>query len=220
VGRVLAPSGESGSFQAQRILWVEVIVANDIKKTLGAAFSVVACVALSGGAAVAGNDPDLISVGVGFYDQATIDPNLAFLDVSEVDNREQAVDFRVEYRFGTSLLSFIEPYAKLKPWLGGEVTSDGAIYGVGGILIDVPLGPIVFTPSFGAGLYASGGGKDLGSALEFRSQLEVGYQFDNQSRFSAGYSHISNAGITETNPGTNILSIYYHVPTSWLIGGK
>ena len=54
--------------------------------------------------------------------------------------------------------------------------------------------------------------------VEFRSMVELGYQLENQSRFSVGYSHISNANITQTNPGTNILSLYYHLPASWLIG--
>jgi len=169
-------------------------------------------------AAQAGDDPSLFSFGGGLYDQRAINPGLGFLRVSKEDKRYEAADFRFEYRFGKSLVSAIEPYAKLKPWLGAEVTSDGAVYGAGGFLVDVPLGPIVFTPSFGTGLYSSGGGKDLGSVIEFRSMLEVGYQFDNQSRFSLGYSHISNANITQQNPGSNILSMYYHVPATWLIG--
>lgn len=169
-------------------------------------------------AALAEDDPDLFSIGAGFYDQGFIDPNIGFLDVSETDNREEAADFRLEYRFGNSLVPFIDPYAKLKPWIGAEFTSDGAVYGVGGVLLDVPVGPFVFTPSFGAGLYADGAGKDLGSVLEFRTQFEVGYQFENQSRFSLSYSHISNADISDTNPGTNILSLYYHLPSSWIFG--
>jgi len=167
---------------------------------------------------MAGDDPALISFGAGQYDQTVINPGFVFLKVSDQDKHKQAVDFRGEYRFGTSLISAIEPYAKLKPWVGAEATSDGAIYGVGGILIDVPLGPIVFTPSFGVGLYSGGGGKDLGSPIEFRSMVELGYQFENQSRFSVAYSHISNANISQTNPGSNILSAYYHIPATWLLG--
>lgn len=167
--------------------------------------------------AQAADDPSLISLSVGFYDQHLVDPGIIFLKKSN-DRRWEAVDYRGEYRFGTSLISAIEPYAKLKPWVGIEGTSDGAIYGLGGILFDVPLGPIVFTPSFGVGLYSSGGGKDLGSPVEFRSQVELGYQFDNASRFSVGYSHISNAGITKLNPGANMISVYYHLPSSWLFG--
>ncbi len=185
--------------------------------------AVVACLGVAAVLAVAGpaaaqDDPSLLSFSGGQYDQTVINPGFMFLRVSPNDKHQQAIDFRAEYRFGTSLVSFIEPYAKLKPWVGAELTSDGATYGVGGILVDVPLGPFVFTPSFGAGLYSGGGGKDLGSPVEFRSMVELGYQFGNQSRFSVGYSHISNAGITQTNPGSNILSAYYHVPTRWLLG--
>jgi len=168
--------------------------------------------------AMAQDDPSRISIGIGQYDQTLLNPGIAFLKVSDKDRHTQAVDFRGEYRFGTSLISAIEPYAKLKPWMGAEATSDGAFYGLGGILVDVPLGPFVFTPSFGTGLYSSGSGKKLGSTIEFRSMVELGYEFENQSRFSLGYSHISNAGITTTNPGSNILSVYYHVPSSWLLG--
>ncbi|MEI6986487.1 MAG: acyloxyacyl hydrolase [Rhodospirillaceae bacterium] len=168
--------------------------------------------------AAAADDPALMSFGGGLYDQTTLNPGLAFLKVSAQDKHYQAADIRAEYRFGKSLLAAIEPYAKLKPWLGVEATSDGAVYGLGGILFDIPLGPFVFTPSFGAGLYSSGSGKKLGSPIEFRTMVELGYQFDNQSRFSVGYSHISNAGITTTNPGSNILSVYYHVPADWIMG--
>ena len=130
------------------------------------------------------------------------------------------MDFRAEYRFGISLLPGIESWGKLKPWVGVEATSDGAVYGVGGILLDVPLGPFVFTPSFGAGYYSNGGGKDLGYPLEFRTQLELGYVFENKSRVSLAYSHISNANLGETNHGANMISIYYHVPVGLLFAQK
>jgi hypothetical protein len=189
------------------------------KKALAAGFlALTSALGLWSSAARAGDDPSLFSFGAGLYDQRSINPGVIFLRVSSEDKKYEAGDFRFEYRFGKSLISAIEPYAKLKPWIGGEVTTDGAVYGVGGILFDVPLGPIMFTPSFGTGLYSGGGGKDLGSPIEFRSQVELGYQFDNQSRFSVGYSHISNAGITQQNPGSNIMSVYYHVPASWLLG--
>ncbi|CAK0763620.1 lipid A 3-O-deacylase [uncultured Gammaproteobacteria bacterium] len=167
--------------------------------------------------AQAADDPSLISLSVGMYDQHVVDPGIIFLKGSS-DHRWEAVDYRGEYRFGKSLLPMLEPYAKLKPWVGFEGTSDGAIYGLGGILFDIPLGPIVFTPSFGAGLYSSGGGKNLGAPVEFRTMIEVGYQFDNASRFSLGYSHISNAGITQLNPGANMISVYYHLPANLLFG--
>ena len=195
----------------------DVVEAGVTMKALAASLGMIAALAAIS-PAMAGDDPSLLSFGAGQYDQTLINPGFGFLRVSAKDRHTQAADFRGEYRFGKSLVSAIEPYAKLKPWVGFEATSDGAAYGLGGILVDVPLGAFVFTPSFGAGLYSPGAGKKLGSAVEFRTMVEVGYQFENQSRFSVGYSHISNANITTTNPGTNMLSVYYHVPSNWLLG--
>jgi len=167
----------------------------------------------------AAEDTPLVSLSVGYYDQRLIDPGFLFLRVSPYKSEHQeAVDFRAEYRFAKSLLPGIEPWAKVKPWIGVEGTSQGGIYGVGGFLIDIPLGPFMLTPSFGAGWYSNGGGKDLGYPLEFRTQLELGYAFENQSRVSLGYSHISNANLGETNHGTNMISLYYHIPAGWLFG--
>ena len=38
-----------------------------------------------------------------------------------------------------------------------------------------------------------GDGLDLGYGLEFRSQLEIAYRFDNRSRLGVAVSHMSNA---------------------------
>jgi len=124
-----------------------------------------------------------------------------------LDDDKDSVDFRAEYRSDYKLLGVA------KPWLGIEATTDQAIYGLGGILVDLYFGRRwVFTPSFGAGAYSDGNGKDLGHTVEFRSQLEFGYRFDDRSRLSMAVSHISNAGLGDSNPGTEIATIYYHIP--------
>jgi hypothetical protein len=163
------------------------------------------------------DDPDLIGLSVGRYDQDWIESHFLFLETGHSGD-EGATDFRLEYRFGTSLISWTEPYGKLKPFVGVEGTSDLAIYGLAGILFDIPLGPVVITPSFGVGLYGRGDGRDLGSIVEFRSQLEVGYRFENEMRVSVAYSHISNANLSELNPGVDIISLYFHVPVGMIIG--
>jgi len=125
---------------------------------------------------------------------------------------DQAVDFRLEYRHGKGLWI-------VKPWVGFEGTSDGAIYGVGGIYADISLGRrFVLTPSFGVGAYDEGDGKDLGDTIEFRSQVELAYRFDNRSRVGVAFSHISNAGIGDRNPGTEILNVYYAYPLDAIFG--
>ena len=127
-----------------------------------------------------------------------------YFDVIEAE--EEAVDFRLEYRHNEKLWIF-------KPWAGIEGTADGAIYGLAGVLVDLFFGRrIVVTPSFGAGLYHEGDGKDLGSIVEFRSQLEVAYRFNDRSRLGVAIGHISNAGIGDDNPGTEIVTVYYSAP--------
>ncbi len=136
--------------------------------------------------------PAVISGGVGWYDFNLQD--------------DQAVDFRLEYRHG-------EDFLFLKPWGGVEVTSDGSVWGGIGVLLDITFfDSVVLTGSFAPGLWAEGDGKDLGHVVEFRSQVELGYQFDNKSRLSVAFSHISNANLDDENPGTEVLNLYYHLP--------
>lgn len=145
------------------------------------------------------DDVDRVSLGLGYYD---------------INDDEGAADFRLEYRPGTPL------FWELRPWIGAEVTSDGGAYGALGFLYDFHLGNNwLLIPNFGAGLYADGGGKELGHAIEFRSQIEVAYQFDNASRLGLAFGHISNAGIGDKNPGTEILNLYYHIPLNWVASG-
>ncbi|WP_109110089.1 hypothetical protein [Azospirillum sp. TSO35-2] len=95
---------------------------------------------------------------------------------------------------------------------GGGV-STGLAGMMGGVLIDVPLGSFVFTPSFGAGALP-GARREGAPTTEFRSQLELGYEFDNKSRFSMGYSRIVNdASSSDPAAGpNNVFGFYYRLP--------
>lgn len=153
-------------------------------------------------------DPALVSLGIGGTDILN-------------QQAKSAVDFRVEYRSGLSLLPFFEEYFKVKPWAGVETTSRQSIYGGGGILIEIPLGPHwILTPNIGIGAYGRSNGKNLGSNFEIRSTFEGGYVFDNGSRLVASFGHTSNAGITRHNPGTEAAVISYQVPLNLLMGNR
>ncbi len=149
-------------------------------------------------ASLRAEDPAFVSLGLGYFD---------------INRRtDEAVDFRLEYRHGQKLWIF-------KPWAGVEGTSDGAFYGAAGILVDVFFGRrVVFTPSFGAGYFEMGDGKDLGHEIEFRSQIEVAYRFDDRSRLGLAFGHISNASIGDSNPGVEVLNLYYSIPLSRILG--
>ena len=110
-------------------------------------------------------------------------------------------------------------FFNLKPFLGLEATSDSASYFIVGVYLEDNIGTLftgdssnfIFTPSFGAGYYDNGDGKNLGSDIEFRTTLEVSYQLESKNRIGFSFGHISNANIGEKNPGVGILSFSYQV---------
>ena len=119
-------------------------------------------------------------------------------------------DFRADYRWGEPLLW------QIKPYVGVEFSDEGSAYGVAGLYYDFPMAPHWYlTPSLGAGLWHDGDGPDLGHVVEFRSQLDIAYEFNNGHRIGAGFSHISNASLGDRNPGTEVLNVHWHVPVNW-----
>lgn len=99
------------------------------------------------------------------------------------------------------------------PWVGAEATTDQSAYLSAGILGDFSLGERwYFTPSFGAGYYHQGDGKDLGHDLEFRSTLELSYRFDGGQRVGLSVAHISNASLSDHNPGMEVVKLIYLLP--------
>ncbi|WP_448205516.1 hypothetical protein [Azospirillum sp. sgz302134] len=132
-------------------------------------------------------------------------------------------DLYSKVRIGTSLLPKLEPYADIRPWVAvNPQPVDGSLHGMGGILIDVPLGSFVFTPSVGAGTLprATRTARDPSPTMEFRSQLELGYEFENKSRFSLGYSRIDTTGspAESGNSTNNVFGFYYRLPIGALTG--
>jgi hypothetical protein len=152
--------------------------------------------------------PDMLSIGLGYQ------------NFDKDESHRQSADIRGEYRWGMSLLPMISPwfnswdqYVQFHPMAGGELGTLGQLYGFGGFAMDAYLGRhAVFTWSEGAGLYYPGAAVALGSILEFRSQFELGWRFDNNVRITGYFSHISNAKITNWNPGSETIGVYLHLP--------
>ncbi|GAB4181770.1 MAG: hypothetical protein OHK0024_20870 [Thalassobaculales bacterium] len=140
-----------------------------------------------------GKEPGFLVVAAGWFDM--------FDD-------KQAVAGSLEYVFSQDSKLWL-----FTPFVGVTATNEAWAYAYAGIGLDVFWGRrIVTTPTFAIGLYTEGDGKDIGSVLEFRSGLEIAYRFDDRSRLGVGFYHISNAGITEANPGTEILNLRYSIP--------
>lgn len=99
-------------------------------------------------------------------------------------------------------------------WVG-VLASDREYYLGAGLLLDWYVTERLFiTPSLGAGSYGERAGIDLGSQLEFRSGIECGYDFKEAGRISAGFWHLSNAGLEDWNPGTELVALRYALPIS------
>ena len=92
---------------------------------------------------------------------------------------------------------------KFKPVSGAFMTGKSSVYLYTGIEGQYGLGPLKILPSFAPGYYEKGDGKDLGSALEFKSEVKLGFDLFENSELSYSYSHISNNDWGKTNPGTD-----------------
>ena len=97
----------------------------------------------------------------------------------------------------------------LSPITGGFITENSAAYIYTGFEWNIDMGAFTFTPSFAPGLYHKGDGKDLGHALEFKSEIQFSYNSSENSRIGISYNHISNASIGDKNPGANSYMFNY-----------
>ena len=92
---------------------------------------------------------------------------------------------------------------KLSPITGGFLTENSAAYMYSGVQAEYEVGIFKITPSFAPGYYHDGNGKDLGSPLEFKSEVQLSLNLSETSNFGMSYNHISNASLGDKNPGAN-----------------
>ena len=137
-------------------------------------------------------EPDFLTFQVGAFDL--------------IQDEDLAASMALEYRSNLEVLF-------LKPFGGLMLTTDGTAHGYAGVMLDIFFGRrVVLTFGFAPGIYIQGGGKDLGSFLEFRSSGELAFRFDDRSRLGLMVNYISNASIGSRNPGTEVLMLSYSVP--------
>jgi lipid A 3-O-deacylase len=143
-------------------------------------------------------EPPRLAVGAGVY------------DITPSNRRNSGVqgDFLGEYHFGDVLWI-------LSPFVGAQVTTKGGTYAYFGFGFDVNYGPWVLTPNGAAGFYQRGGGTPLGSWWEYKTGVELDYKFADLTRLGLAVHHMSNAGITKTNPGEQEIEVVYSIPLRW-----
>ena len=52
-------------------------------------------------------------------------------------------------------------------------------------------------------------GKDLGHVIEFKTEIQISYEFSSNSEIAVSYNHISNASLGDKNPGANSYMFNY-----------
>jgi lipid A 3-O-deacylase len=117
-------------------------------------------------------------------------------------------DFVGEYHFGDVLWIF-------SPFVGTQITTKGGTYSYFGFGFDVNWGQWVLTPNGAAGYYQRGTGTPLGSWWEYKTGIELDYKFADLTRLGIAIHHISNAGITQINPGEQQIELVYSLPLRW-----
>ena len=139
------------------------------------------------------DDPAFLTLGAGWFDFNR--------------RKDDGAEFRLDYRSDFKILHF-------KPFLTAAGVSNGMSFIGAGILLDVYFGRrFVVTPSFAPTWWQGKTDElDLGHGLEFRSQIEFAYRFDDRSRLGIAVSHSSNASIVDQNPGTETLLVNYSFP--------
>ena len=158
--------------------------------------------------AKAGDDHHIAAM-IGAYDVLTSDP-------------EPAASFGGEFRPDWRLVW------EVRPMVGGFVTTDQTLYGYAGLQADINVGKafggtggvldhIFITPGAAIGAWSQGDApKDLGHVVEFRSGVEVTYRFDNGIRMGGTLHHLSNASLGDDNPGAEIATFVFVIPTQRL----
>lgn len=98
----------------------------------------------------------------------------------------------------------------LIPTAGAAVSSDGGAYLAGGVRYDWRFAERwIASPHFAVTLLDEGDGRELGGLVEFRSGLELAYELANGDRLGLSFYHLSNAGLSGLNPGSESLVLVY-----------
>lgn len=142
------------------------------------------------------NDSGANSFSIGVFDR--------------VDRVGQTSNAEYRHRWGRYLLW------RFKPIAGAGVTGRRSLYGFGGLVLELHITRhLILAPSEALTLYFHGGGKRLGSPLDFRSGIDARWILKDGVSIGLGYHHISHWFLFGSfNPGTEILNVTVSIPVS------
>jgi len=141
---------------------------------------------------------------------AAQDPALILIGVGRIggweNSDEEAVAVGAEYRSPRS-------YFYVSPMAGFFVSEDSDAYAYAGIYHDFKLGSRwILTPHLSIGAYHHGSGNDLGGGFQLQPGIDLFYRLASNSRLGVSVRHLSNAGIHDQNPGTELVMLLYAIP--------
>ena len=128
-------------------------------------------------------------------------------DTIDKEGDDQATLFGLEHRDNKKFRNTF--LGKFSPITGGFVSDKSSVFLYTGVEAIYDIGPVSIRPSFTPGYYEAGDGKDLGSALEFKSEIRLDCNIFENSKIGYSYSHISNNDWGETNPGIDNQTISF-----------
>jgi hypothetical protein len=140
------------------------------------------------------------------------EPDLLVMGGASWSNGQDALALDLAYRPAWSLLPWIEPWAELRPFAAALVTTRSQLWAGAGLTVEVTIGRLRLAVGSGPGLYAQGNGQDLGNDLVFRSQVELSWRFEGGWRVAVSAMHLSNAGLGDHNPGSDLIGASLQIP--------
>ncbi len=134
---------------------------------------------------------------------------------------KRTAEFEMECKFRVRALGSPFSFLEFLPLVGVMSNIQGAGYLYAGINFDLLFFEhLVITPGFAAGYFWNGSTKGLGYPLEFRSGVELGWQFEDLRRLGVHFYHLSNAGLGQRNPGEESLVLYCDIPLNLIFYNK
>ncbi|MDZ4095242.1 MAG: acyloxyacyl hydrolase [Paracoccaceae bacterium] len=135
-------------------------------------------------------------IGVGATDFSRNDAH----DEALLELEVHAAPFAQWHNVAFNLAGGIVTHSNGDLWLGAGIAALATL-GTSRWFLEASVMPGVYTESQGT--------NDLGSTVEFRSLIGLGYRFDNDFSVSLAATHKSNAGFGNDNPGVNALSLRF-----------
>ena len=137
-----------------------------------------------------------------FYSNLSANSFSIFGGSYDYDDDNTSTLYGLNYHLSDNAFSVFN-LIELNPVIGGFVTAKSATMFYSGFETNIGQDSIYLNLSSSAGIYSNGDGKDLGNALQFKSEVNLFYRLGKSSSIGLGSHHISNAGLSSVNPGTN-----------------